>query len=386
MWSAHVRRLAYQHDGQRQERTNSTMSIDRRRFIAGLMAIAVGCTGCAGWPAAVPASYGSHAGGTLVNPVVAAYSNSGSADPSIVWRNGYYHYCRSLPGGSIGVARARRLQDIGRVAMVTVWTPPPGSAYSHQVWAPELQYLRGRWTIYFAASDGNNANHRMYALEGPADDAQGAYTFKGKVAAPTDRWAIDGIAVEHAGALYFVWSGWRGAEDGFPQVLYVAPMSDPWTISGERREIAAPDRAWEVATAPLLEGPAVLYRNGHLHIVYSASASWSDDYKLGLLTFSGGNILDPRAWVKQPEPLFVKRPEAGVYGPGHGTFVKSPDGTQDWLVYHAIDVSGGGWRHRSVRAQPFGWTHDGRPDLGSPVPVGVALPEPSNACSATTRC
>jgi GH43 family beta-xylosidase len=362
------------------------MGTDRKRFIAGLMAIAVACTSCVGWSADVPASPGGHAGGTLVNPIVTAYSDNGSADPSIVWRDGYYHYCRSLPGGSIGIARARRLQDIGRVPMVTVWSAPPGRAYSRQVWAPELQYLRGRWYIYFAASDGNNANHRMYVLEGPADDAQGAYTFKGKMAAPTDRWAIDGIAVEHAGALYFIWSGWRGESDGFPQVLYIAPMSNPWTISGERREIAAPDRAWEAVGAALLEGPAVLYRDGRIHIAYSASGSWTDDYKLGLLTFSGGDILDPRAWVKQPEPLFVKRPEAGSFGPGHGTFVKSPDGTQDWIVYHSIDVSGGGWRHRSVRAQPFGWTVDGRPDLGSPVPVGIALPQPSDACKDRARC
>ena len=356
-----------------------TMRIGRRGFLAGLVAVAIGCADGGGWAADAPTLRSHQAGATLVNPIVAAYSDDGSADPSIVWRDGYYHYCRSLPGGAIGIAKARRLQDIGRVPIVTVWTPPPGTAYSRQVWAPELQYLRGRWVVYFAASDGDNANHRMYALEGPADNAQGAYAFKGKVAAPTDRWAIDGLAIEHAGALYFVWSGWRGADDGFPQVLYIAPMRDPWTISGERREIAAPDRAWEAVGAPLLEGPAVLHRDGRIHMTYSASGSWTDDYKLGLLTFSGGDILDPKAWVKQPGPVFVKRPEAGAYGPGHNTFVKSPDGTQDWIVYHSIDVSGGGWRQRSVRAQHFGWTGDGLPDFGRPVPVGVALPEPSGS-------
>ena len=29
----------------------------------------------------------------------------------------------------------------------------------------------------------------------------------------------------------------------------------------------------------------------------------------------------------------------GVFGPGHNSFVKSPDGREDWIVYHAIDVA-----------------------------------------------
>ena len=73
-----------------------------------------------------------------------------------------------------------------RVPMVTVWTPPANTSYSKELWAPELMYLQGRWYIYFAASDGNNVNHRMYVLEGNTQDPQGGYTFKGKIAAPTE--------------------------------------------------------------------------------------------------------------------------------------------------------------------------------------------------------
>ena len=39
----------------------------------------------------------------------------------------------------------------------------------------------------------------------------------------------------------------RGPNDGFPQVIYIAPMSDPWTIDGARHEVAAPELAWEEA-------------------------------------------------------------------------------------------------------------------------------------------
>lgn len=315
----------------------------------------------------------------FTNPIVPAGYPAGAADPSVVFRDGCYHYCRSLCDGAVGVARAARLQDIGREKMVIVWRPEAGTAWSDQIWAPELQYIQGRWMIYFAASDGDNRNHRMYALQADTQDAQGSYTFKGKIAAPTDRWAIDGIAIENAGGLYFVWSGWRNDDDGFPQVIYIAPMSDACTISGERQEIAAPTQHWEQLGASLLEGPAVLYRAGRIFLSYSASASWTDDYALGLLTYCGGEILNAESWLRSEQPVFSQRPQKGVFGPGHNSFVQSPDGTEDWIIYHAIDRSGGGWLHRSVRAQRISWTADGMPEFGAPVACGARVTEPSGS-------
>src|SRR3954469_23707925 len=78
------------------------------------------------------------ASATFTNPIVPALGTGGSADPSVVYRDGWYHYCRTLNDGAVGIARARRLQDIGSAPMVTVWTPPPG-LYSRQLWAPELE-------------------------------------------------------------------------------------------------------------------------------------------------------------------------------------------------------------------------------------------------------
>jgi GH43 family beta-xylosidase len=313
----------------------------------------------------------------LINPIVPARGPGGSADPSVVYSNGYYYYCKSLGDVAIGVARAARLQDIGSAPMTTIWTPPAGTAYSRQIWAPELQFVAGKWYVYFAASDGDNANHRMYVLEARTPDPQGTYEFKGRIAAAADEWAIDGLTLERDGALYFVWSGWRRAGDGFPQVTYIAPMTNPWTLAGDRHEIAAPQLAWEVSGAALMEGHSVLHRDGKTFLVYSASGSWTDDYTLGMLTYERGDILDPASWVKTALPVFAKSPEGDAFGPGHNSFVKSPDGTEDWIVYHAIDRSGGGWPGRSVRAQRFDWDAQGHPRFGAPVGSGVEIAGPS---------
>jgi len=321
----------------------------------------------------------------FANPIVEASPRTGSADPSVVFHRGYYYYCRSLDDAAIGVARARRLQEIGAATPVVVFRPPPRTPYSRQVWAPELQRIRGRWTIYFAASDGNNANHRMYAIVSESDDPQGPYAFKGRVVGDDDAWEIDGAALELHGALYFVWSGWPGRGE-FPQVLYIAAMRDPWTVVGARHAIAVPELDWERAGAPLLESPEPLRHDGNTFIVYSAAASWSDDYALGLLRYVGGDPLRASSWRKARLPVFGKSAAAGVFGVGHPSFVRSPDGREDWIVYHAMARPGAGWSGRSVRAQPFGWCADGTPFFGSPVAAGRPIEEPSGTPGAgTTR-
>jgi GH43 family beta-xylosidase len=225
-----------------------------------------------------------------------------------------------------------------------------------------------------AADDGDNANHRMYVLEGTTQNPQDPFTFKGRIAAPTDRWAIDGTVLQMPDdRLYFLWSGWEGTEN-IAQHLYIAPMQDPLTINGDRVRISSPEFPWEQHGHPLVnEGPQVLWNNDRLFIIYSASGSWGDDYCLGQLTWTGGDPLDQASWQKHPEPVFRRNDD--VFGPGHASFVKSPDGREDWIVYHAAKYRGAGW-NRDVRMQPFQWREDGSPHFGIPVSPGVPLPIP----------
>jgi GH43 family beta-xylosidase len=85
-------------------------------------------------------------------------------------------------------------------------------------------------------------------------------------------------------------------------------------------------------------------------------------------------VLDPKSWVKKPEPAFSGT--AAVSSPGHCSFVVSPDGKEDWIVYHA-HVQPGSASVRDVRIQRFTWNADGSPDFGIPVSAGVPLPRPS---------
>ena len=85
------------------------------------------------------------------------------------------------------------------------------------------------------------------------------------------------------------------------------------------------------------EGPVALQHDGDTFIVYSASFCGTPDYRLGMLRYNGGDPMTSEAWDKQPEPAFERSDENGVFGPGHNGFFRSPDGTEDWIVYHAND-------------------------------------------------
>lgn len=306
---------------------------------------------------------------TFYNPVRVG------ADPSVVLHDGAYYSVSSQDGGIL-VRRAPRLSALGEGESAMVWTNPPDGPLCCEVWAPEIQRIDGSWYIYVATDDGRNENHRMRVMRALTDDPLGPWSAPQTLTDPSDRWAIDGTAMELPdGRLYFLWSGWEG-DVNVRQNLYIAPMSDPMTISGERTMLSTPTEPWETVDDPdINEGPEVLQRNGRIFVVYSASGSWTDDYCLGMLTHASGDLTDPTTWTKSDGCVFSKRPTA--YGPGHHTFTTSPDGTEDWIVYHANTVSGTSWGGRTVRAQPFGWDADGTPDFGSPVAVTTPIPVPS---------
>jgi GH43 family beta-xylosidase len=325
---------------------------------------------------ALATTFSSHAG-TFTNPIV----NSG-ADPWVVRHGAEYFFIQSHGRRGIYVSRAASPVEIGKNPPIRVWNPPPGRAYSKELWAPELHYLRGNWYIYFAADDGDNANHRIYVLQGTSQDPRQPFVFFGELKLPENRWAIDGTVLTVSNELYFVWSGWVGTEN-IDQRIYIARMQDPLTVIGNRVCISRPEFDWEKRGNPLInEGPEALWHNGKLFIIYSASGSWGDDYCLGQLTFKGGDPLRADSWVKKSTPVFARTSD--VFGLGHCCFVESPDGAEDWIIYHAAKYSGAGW-NRNVRAQKFSWNADGSPNFGTPVSVGEPLSLPSGTTESSLK-
>lgn len=294
------------------------------------------------------------------------------ADPWVVRYGHDYFYCRTSDDDSyLSVSRADSVSGLRRAKLVPVWQPLKVKtllAASKQLWAPELHHIGNRWYIYFAADDGETPQHRMFVLQSESDDPQGKYRFMGQITSPDDHWAIDGTVLAMPdGRMYFVWSGWEDERRDVTQNLYIAPMSNPWTIAGERVCISRPRYEWEKHCGGLREGinegPEVLTHNGKIFIIFSASAAHTPYYCLGQLTLVGSDPLDAHAWQKKSKPIF--RRSKRLLGPGHASFVSSYDGKTNWIIYHTKKYSHLGWK-REVHAQKFNWNRDASPNLGAP--------------------
>ena len=328
---------------------------------------------------AVPPVASASQGDTFTNPLLQT-----GPDPWVVYWNGFYYYSNSS-GTDLTLRKTTDITDLRHAEKKAVWTPEPGHPWSQQLWAPELHRWGNKWYIYFAADAGDNASHRIYVVENDNDDPiEGTWTFKGKISDASDKWAIDATTFDLHDEHYLVWSGWKGENDG-EQDLFIAHMSNPWTIDSPRTLISKPAYPWEEhGNLPgrhvnVNEGPEMLLHGNKIFIVLSASGCWTDFYTLGLIQANvNANLLDAKSWKKFNHPFLSTDPQAGAFGPGHNGFFKSPDGTQDWIIYHANAEPHEGCKNfRSPRIQRFTWNADGTPNFGTPVPLGQPLARPA---------
>jgi GH43 family beta-xylosidase len=326
-------------------------------------------------PAAAITSLAPDAG-TFQNPIAPG------ADPWVIRHGEWYYWCLSENMLGVGIYRSATLTELGE--RITGWDAPAVGPFRAEVWAPELHFLDGRWYVYVAASNGDNANHRMIVLEADGDLAGAEFQIKSELytgdeieSGGNSRWAIDGTILEFDGQRYFLWSGWEDHRD--LQYLYIARMANPWTIASNRVRLCANDdfrweRVDEATGRGLNEAPQVLQRDGRTFVVFSASASWEVSYKLGLLELVGDDPMNPAAWRKAPAPVLVA--SAATWGVGHCSFTTSPDGSEDWIAFHAKVERAPNW-NRAIHVQPFGWDVNGAPVFGEALAPGMPLSAPA---------
>lgn len=306
-------------------------------------------------------------GPTFTNPVVDAPN---SADPTLLHYNGAYYYVATTWSSDIVMRRATTISGL-RGAPERVVLRTGGTT----MWAPHLESTNGRWYLYYSVEQAGGAR-RTHVAESAGADPLGPYTDRGILnLMPDNGWAIDAAVLKLNGSAYMMFSAFAG--DGL-QSLYIAPLTNPWTAGAYGTRISAPTLDWERRDGAVNEGPFALQHDGRTFITYSASHCNGPNYKLGMLTYRGGDPLAASSWTKSPEPVFQRDDAAGVFGPGHNSFFSSPDGTETWVAYHAnSSASDGCGTTRTTRVQKISWHADGTPDLGTPVSTSTVLPAPS---------
>ena len=306
------------------------------------------------------------------------------ADPWMMKHGDDYIYCFSADN-SIWICQSKKMTVRGEAKRI--WKAPANGWNRSCVWAPEIHFLDNRWYVYYAAGESGPPfiHQRTGVLRSKTEDFFSEYEDMGVLYTgdnPRDStsniWAIDMTILEHKGKIYSIWSGWTKQEttDATSQHLYISEMKNPYTMQGKRVRLSSPVESWETGgPLNLNEGPEILKNGNQVFVVYSCRESWTVDYRLGMLQLvdPNGNLLDPANWSKKG-PVFSGNSQ--VYGVGHCSFIKSPDHTENWIIYHSKKSTSPGWQ-RDVRMQPFKWNSDGTPNFGIPVPAGTKLNLPS---------
>ena len=247
------------------------------------------------------------------------------------------------------------------------------------IWAPEMHKgPDGLWYIYTSSRITKDPGEkRIFVIGSLTADPFGEWEFKGRPA--YDIFSIDPTVYTAPDGTQYMCYSRVDSKNG--QVLDIAKMMNPYTCYNGTT-IAKAELDWELVEpytgkSAILEGAFFLENNGRLFIIYSANGCWSNHYALGVLEYIGGDLCSAKSWKKHPEPLLTYGNE--VYGPGHASFFRSPDGTEVWCAYHGMLVSNETvtWAERYCHIQKVEFDETGFPVMGKPIGYDALIDPPS---------
>lgn len=290
---------------------------------------------------------------TLVGFVQTPYGepidNYNGGDPFIVEADDgcYYTY---TTGGGVDIIKTESFDKIEVTEKKTIfWAGECGTV--GDIWAPEIHKIGDRWYIIAAAlfdknaveqgampeakeyTENNDYYRYCFVLESNTEDIFGDYTFKG-IIAPAGLNNIDGTYLQKDGKLYYLCSAYV---DVAHQCLYICEMENPYTLKKDAEAVmlSRPQYLWEKKGWWVNEGPAVLYHEDDMYIVYSASGFSSGGYCMGMLTYKGGDVADKSSWCKSPVRVSYHNIAQSIYHAGHCSFLYRDNG-EIYMVYHGV--------------------------------------------------
>lgn len=314
--------------------------------------------------------------GELITAPVRALGQSG--DPCIVYddETGYYYALYSSPKNDrVILYRAKTLAGLGTLDTADgkeIYVAGESAEVKHKLYAPELKKMDGKWYIYASGAtsmedkdDGASKSIRLFCLEATSADPYGDYKFKAFL--NDDIWAIDAHPFTYEGQNYIAFARIRSGN-----IISIAKLKNPWTIDTESKVsvIATPTYDFETIEGSINEGPFTFVSpDGRLFMLYSANGVTSGKYCLGILEFTGDDILSKNSWKKHKEAVLLGT--EGAKSPGHCSVFMSPDGTEYWVAYH-YQSSG-----RKLGVKKMTFDESGFPVIGDPLAPGMYSFAPS---------
>lgn len=297
---------------------------------------------------------------TFQNPVL----RTNFPDPHIIRvGNVFYAYSTNSASRNVPVARSTDLinWDIPNEALPVFgrWVRLGDS----RVWAPEVMPIGDRFVMYYTARHRDMDRQCLGVATSERPDRHFQDTREEPlVCQVAEGGSIDAHPFRDVdGTLYLYWKN-DGNHIGVASYIYVQELTpDGLSLVGEPTRLIRNDQAWE---GRVVEAPTMWLRDGRYYLFYSANSYAGVEYAVGYAVCE--SAIGP--CVKAPEiPILASHLTPPlVIGPGHQTIL-TDDAGQDWLVYHAWEVTTAGLRggRRLMWLDRLDWV-EGRPVVRGP--------------------
>lgn len=302
----------------------------------------------------------------------------GAADPFILEHEGTY-YLYSTGGSKFSVRTSKdlvhwatqsepilRLSDLG-------WAKEKG-------WAPEVYEYNGKFYFIFSAK-GHNGFHSIDIAVCDTPNGKFKPLKQGEPFFSPEFSVIDAsLFFDDDGRIYLYYSKDNSTNyvDGkrTSQTWGVELKSDLSGMIGEPVLISTPVQSWELKSGSVVwnEGPVVFKENGTYYLLYSANYYTTEHYSVGYATSDS----PLKMFEKSDNCRILAGNGDTVTGPGHCNILRSPDGTEIYVVYHVHTVPPNVDKGRSLAIDRLVIREDGTLAVDGPSETRRLLPSGLN--------
>lgn len=236
-------------------------------------------------------------------------------------------------------------------------------------WAPELFEHRGKFYLHFTAQD-RERKRRIVLAEG--DSPLGPFT---EIKAPwfdPGRDTIDSHVFRDNDGKLYLYSVYISNPESKCFEINVRKLNDALEPASEKTFCISPTLDWE--GEHVNEGPFVVRRGSTYLLTWSANGYTDPNYSVGVATAT--SPMGP--WTKSTAGPILKRTET-VSGPGHHSFIDSPDGKEWFIAYHKHIDPRNPRRGRELAIDRIEFVDGDSPTIRVTGPTTTPQPMPSGA-------
>lgn len=247
-----------------------------------------------------------------------------------------------------------------------------GDAKGRGIWAPDIQYIKGKWVLFLTINKGDHkTNSVAYAV---ADKPEGPFEYKHELFTGVDTGvlqSIDQFYWEENGRSYIFFGSFRGIfyyELNITDDLEITlkgndPKADKKQIAGDAFEGS---NIWKRGDYYYYFGSAGNFTTSEYCTVVARSKSLFGPY----LDKDGADIMNVDKISSDYSSIILRKSNDNTFtGPGHNAKLVEDDEGNTWMFYHAYHNGGS---TREVCLDKVEWTDDGWPVINDGTPSAQA--------------